>query len=139
MRHVVVRVFVSFCVLVFYGPFWHGAHRLDISTLFTTLFIWTCLQFILQCIHFIFTFLWSIHLNTFDHNTYHMDRQPKTCTLFKPQWNNSNVKQHSFVWSTYFFIKNQKGNFKERCFWSKSELLCVILIKAKPHSYTWGK
>ena len=30
-----------------YGPFWHGALKLDISTLFTTVFLWTYLQFIL--------------------------------------------------------------------------------------------
>ena len=29
-----------------YGPFCHGALKLDVSTLFTTFFIWTSLQFI---------------------------------------------------------------------------------------------
>jgi len=47
LRHGVVHVFVSFCVLVLYGPFCHGALKLDISTLFTTFFIWSSLQFIL--------------------------------------------------------------------------------------------
>jgi len=39
MRQGVLRVFVSLCVLVFV---------LDISTLFTTFFLWTSLQFILR-------------------------------------------------------------------------------------------
>ena len=55
------------CVLVFcvflccsvcwflYGPFYHGALKLDISTLFTTFFLWTSLKFILKtycvCLH----------------------------------------------------------------------------------------
>ena len=30
-----------------YGPFCHGAHKLDLSTLFTTFFLWTSLPFIL--------------------------------------------------------------------------------------------
>jgi len=41
------RVFVSSLVLVLYGPFCHGALKHDISTLFTTFFVWTSLQFIL--------------------------------------------------------------------------------------------
>jgi len=42
----VFYVFVLFCVLVFlYGPFCQGV--IDISTLFTTFFLWTSLQFIL--------------------------------------------------------------------------------------------
>jgi len=32
--------FVMFCVFL-YGPFCHGAHKLDLSTLFTTFFLWT--------------------------------------------------------------------------------------------------
>jgi len=32
-----------------YGPFCHGTLKLDISTLFTTFFLWTCLQFIVLC------------------------------------------------------------------------------------------
>ena len=31
-----------------YGPFCHGALKYDISTLFTTFFVWTSLQFILS-------------------------------------------------------------------------------------------
>jgi len=38
--------FVMFCVFL-YGPFCHGAHKLDLSTLFTTFFLWTSLPFIL--------------------------------------------------------------------------------------------
>jgi len=38
--------FEMFCVF-FYGPFCHGAHKLDLSTLFTTFFLWTSLPFIL--------------------------------------------------------------------------------------------
>ena len=30
--------FVMFCVFL-YGPFCHGAHKLDLSTLFTTFFL----------------------------------------------------------------------------------------------------
>jgi len=37
--------FVMFCVLL-YGPFCHGAHKIDSSTLFTPLFLWTSLPFI---------------------------------------------------------------------------------------------
>jgi len=37
--------FVMFCVFLF-GPFCHGAHKLDLSTLFTTFFLWTSLLFI---------------------------------------------------------------------------------------------
>jgi len=37
--------FVMFCVFL-YGPFCHGAHKLDLSTLFTTFFLWTSLPFI---------------------------------------------------------------------------------------------
>ena len=39
-------MFVMFCVFL-YGPFCHGAHKLDLSTLFTTFFLWTSLPFIL--------------------------------------------------------------------------------------------
>ena len=39
--------FVMFCVFL-YGPFCHGAHKLDLSTLFTTFFLWTSLPFILE-------------------------------------------------------------------------------------------
>ena len=46
LRLDVVRVFVSSLVLVLYGPFCHGALKHDISTLFTTFFVWTSLQFI---------------------------------------------------------------------------------------------
>ena len=38
--------FVKFCVFL-YGPFCHGAHKLDLSTLFTTFFLWTSLSFII--------------------------------------------------------------------------------------------
>jgi len=38
-RHGVLRVFVSFCVLVLCGPFCHGALKPDISTLFKTFFL----------------------------------------------------------------------------------------------------
>jgi len=38
LRHGVVRVFVSLCLLVLYGPFCHGALKLDISSLFTNSF-----------------------------------------------------------------------------------------------------
>ena len=38
--------FVMFCVFL-YWPFCHGAHKLDLSTLFTTCFLWTSLPFIL--------------------------------------------------------------------------------------------
>ena len=38
--------FVMFCVFL-YGPFCHGAHKLDLSTLFTTFFLWTSPPFIL--------------------------------------------------------------------------------------------
>jgi len=31
-----------------YGPFCHGAHKLDLSTLFKTFFLWISLPFILQ-------------------------------------------------------------------------------------------
>ena len=48
LRHDVVRVFVSSLVLVLYRPFCHGALKHDISTLFTTFFVWTSLQFIFQ-------------------------------------------------------------------------------------------
>jgi len=37
--------FVMFCVFL-YGPFCHGAHKLDLSTLFTTFFLWTSPPFI---------------------------------------------------------------------------------------------
>jgi len=37
----------SMCLFL-YGPFWHGALKLDISTLFTKFFLWTSLQFILH-------------------------------------------------------------------------------------------
>jgi len=37
--------FVMFCVFL-YGPFCHGAHKLDLSTLFTTVFLWASLPFI---------------------------------------------------------------------------------------------
>jgi len=47
LRHDVVRVFVSSLVFL-YGPFCHGALKHDISTLFTTFFVWTSLQFILK-------------------------------------------------------------------------------------------
>jgi len=50
LRHDVVRVFVSFLVFFLeflYGSFCHGALKHDISTLFTTFFVWTSLQFIL--------------------------------------------------------------------------------------------
>jgi len=36
-----------FCVFL-YGPFCHGAHKLDLSTLFTTFFLWTSPPFILN-------------------------------------------------------------------------------------------
>jgi len=45
LRHDVVRVFVSSLVFL-YGQFCHGALKHDISTLFTTFFVWTSLQFI---------------------------------------------------------------------------------------------
>jgi len=38
--------FVMFCVFL-YGTFCHGAHKLDLSTLLTTFFLWTSLPFIL--------------------------------------------------------------------------------------------
>ena len=38
--------FVMLCVFL-YGPFCHGAHKLDLSTLFTTFYLWTSLPFIL--------------------------------------------------------------------------------------------
>jgi len=37
--------FVMFCVFL-YGPFCHGAHKPDLSTLFTSFFLWTSLPFI---------------------------------------------------------------------------------------------
>jgi len=47
-----VLVFYVFCVVlcffIVYGPFCQGAFNLDMSTLFTTLFYWTSLQFILS-------------------------------------------------------------------------------------------
>jgi len=44
-----VLVYAVFCCVpcVLYGPFCHGAHKLDLSTLFTTFFLWTSLPFIL--------------------------------------------------------------------------------------------
>jgi len=38
--------FVMLCVFL-YGPFCHGAHKIDVSTLFTTFFLWKSLPFIL--------------------------------------------------------------------------------------------
>ena len=38
LRHGVLCVFVSFCVFL-YGPFCHGALKLDISMLFITFFL----------------------------------------------------------------------------------------------------
>ena len=35
----ILLCFLLFCVFVFYVQFSHGAHKLDISTLFTTLFL----------------------------------------------------------------------------------------------------
>ena len=51
LRLGVPRVFILFCVLALYGPFCHGALKLDISTLFATFFLRTSLsfQFILYC------------------------------------------------------------------------------------------
>ena len=40
--------FVIFCVFL-YWPFCHGAHKLDLSILFTTFFLCTSLPFILRC------------------------------------------------------------------------------------------
>jgi len=51
-------VFVSFCVLVFVRAICHGALKLNISTLFTTFFVWTSLQlilcFFLYCCNWVF-------------------------------------------------------------------------------------
>jgi len=59
-----IPCFVMFCVFL-YGPFCHGAHTLDLSTLFTTFFLWTSLPFIFLKIHNQFkteiTFLLQIH------------------------------------------------------------------------------
>ena len=43
-------VYSVFCdvLCVLYGPFCHGAYKLDLSTLFTTFFLWTSLPFILS-------------------------------------------------------------------------------------------
>ena len=51
LRHCVLRVFVSFCMLVFVRAILLCALNLDISTLFTTLFLGTSLQFILKLLH----------------------------------------------------------------------------------------
>ena len=58
MRHDIVSVFVSFCVLVFVRGFCHVALKIDISTLFTTFFVWKALQFILV----LFEIYYRIHL-----------------------------------------------------------------------------
>ena len=46
---VLVFTFLCYYVCLFsYWPFCHGALKLDMSTLFTTLFLWPFLQFVLQ-------------------------------------------------------------------------------------------
>ena len=45
--------FVMFCAFL-YGPFCHGAHKLDLSTLFTTFFLLTSLPFIFILIMVLF-------------------------------------------------------------------------------------
>ena len=47
LLHGVVRVLCRSVCYFLYGPFCYGVLKLDISTLFTTFFIWTSLQFIL--------------------------------------------------------------------------------------------
>ena len=59
--------FVMFCVFL-YGPFCHGAHKLDLSTLFTTFFLWTSPPFIFRQ-----EYVWKLHS---DHLTY-------VCNKFK--------------------------------------------------------
>ena len=44
--------FVMFCVLL-YGPFCHGAHKLDLSTLFSTFVLWTSLSYIFSFVEWI--------------------------------------------------------------------------------------
>jgi len=46
LRIGVLHVFVLFCVCLYEQAICHGALKLDISTLFTTFFLWTSLQFI---------------------------------------------------------------------------------------------
>jgi len=47
----VLRVFVFFCVFFVYGSFWQGALEHGMSTLLTTFFLLTSLQFILKQIY----------------------------------------------------------------------------------------
>jgi len=55
--------FVMFCVFL-YGPFCHGAHKLDFSTLFTTIFLWTSLPFIHWEFNCNYMYIYSICYNT---------------------------------------------------------------------------
>ena len=48
LHHGVVHDLCRLCVSFLYGPFRHGALKLDISTLFTAFFLWTSLYIILK-------------------------------------------------------------------------------------------
>ena len=51
LRLLGLRVFYCSMCLFLYGPFCHGVLKLDLSTLFTTFFLRTSLQFILYMRH----------------------------------------------------------------------------------------
>ena len=82
--------FVMFCVFL-NGPFSHGAHKLDLSTLFTTCFLWTSLPFIIWHIHkktlwtVLFKYLWynvsCLDKKTLKHKSYDVTVQINDSSL----------------------------------------------------------
>jgi len=57
----VASLYILWCSVFLYRPFCHGAHKLDLSTLLTTFFLWTSLPFILIQLFVIITLLIHSH------------------------------------------------------------------------------
>jgi len=96
LRHDVVRVFVSLCVLVFVRAFCHGALKLDISTLFTTFFIWTFifnLYWVKTCV------FWHTYVVCILLNCLYIFRSQVTCSIArsKPQI----IRTKTLTWSCH--------------------------------------
>jgi len=96
--------FVMFCVFV-YGPFCHGAHKLDLSTLFTTFFLWTSPPFILwsglKTSKLIFVYLSMDSFHNHSNNTPYNPTYLLPIQLYKSDFN---IIDKLYVWGSNRYI-----------------------------------
>jgi len=104
--------FVMFCVFL-YGPFCHGAHKLDLSTLFTSFFLWTSPPFIL--VHWTYYMYMNIIM---EHRKVSKTNNETVILLNKipnRSWTGTHILSNFYnMWIVLVWKQNQKPWFMKR-------------------------